>query len=149
MKSLLGPWPLLLQALATLAMTGLIWFVQVVHYPLFRAVGADGYAAYQREHVRLTTLVVGPLMLLEAATSVWLVFDRPDFVPPALPWLGLGLLALVWLATTLLSVPRHEVLRHGFDAPAHAGLVATNWIRTAAWTARAGLLLFALRAGLR
>jgi len=144
-----GYWPLLLQAFATFAMTGLIWFVQVVHYPLFRAVGAPGYAAYQDQHMRLTTLVVGPLMLVEVATAAWLVRHRPDAIPPALPWLGLGLLAVIWLATALLSVPRHEALRHGFDGPAHAALVATNWIRTAAWTARSGLLLLALRAALR
>ena len=33
---------LLLHAAATLFMTGLIWFVQVVHYPLFARVGEDG-----------------------------------------------------------------------------------------------------------
>ncbi len=85
------PWPLLLQAFATFAMTGLIWFVQVVHYPLFRSVGAPGYAAYQAEHMRLATLVVGPLMLLEAATALWLVLDRPAFVSPAQAWAGLAL----------------------------------------------------------
>lgn len=143
------PGPLLLQAFATFAMTGLLWFVQVVHYPLFRSVGAPGYAAYQAEHMRLTTLVVGPLMLLEAATALWLVLDRPVFVSPALAWAGLALLAVAWLATAFLSVPRHEALRHGFDASAHAGLVATNWIRTAAWTARSVLLLLVLRAALR
>jgi hypothetical protein len=144
-----GSWPLLLQAFATFAMTGLIWFIQVVHYPLFRGVGAPGYAAYQDEHMRLTTLVVGPLMLLEAATAAWLAYERPSFVRPALAWTGLGLLAVIWLSTAFLSVPRHETLRHGFDASAHAALVATNWIRTAAWTARSGLLLVALRAALR
>jgi hypothetical protein len=143
------PWPLLLQAFATFAMTGLIWFVQVVHYPLFRSVGAPGYAAYQAEHMRLATLVVGPLMLLEAATALWLVLDRPAFVSPAQAWAGLALLAVAWLATVFLSVPRHEALRHGFDASAHAALVATNWIRTAAWSARSVLLLLALRAALR
>ena len=86
-------WPLLLQAFATFAMTGLVWFVQVVHYPLFRAAGAPGCAAYQDEHMRLTTLVAGPLMLLEAATALWLVYDRPGFVPPALAWTGVALRA--------------------------------------------------------
>ena len=144
-----GSGPLLLQAFATFAMTGLIWFVQVVHYPLFRAVGAPGYAAYQAEHMRLTTLVVGPLMLLEAATALWLLLDRPAFVSPARAWTGLALLAVAWLVTAFLSVPRHEALRHGFDPSAHAALVATNWIRTAAWTARSVLLLLALRSALR
>ena len=144
-----SPWPLLLNAFSTFAMTGLIWFVQVVHYPLFRAVGASGYPAYQEQHMRLTTLVAGPLMLLEAATSLWLVVDRPAHVSPSRAWVGLALLAVAWLATAFLSVPCHEALRLGFDRSAHAALVATNWIRTAAWTARSVLLVLGLHAALR
>ena len=137
--------PLLLQAFASFAMTGLIWFVQIVHYPLLRAVGSSGFTACQEQHMRLTTLVVTPLMLLEAATALWLVFDRPVFVSRAQAWIGLGLLAVIWSSTVLLSVPRHEALRHGFDDSIHAALVATNWIRTAAWTGRSILLLVVLR----
>jgi hypothetical protein len=48
-----------------------------------------------------------------------------------------------------VSRPRHETLRHGFDPSAHAALLATNWIRTAAWSARSVLLLLVLRAALR
>jgi hypothetical protein len=127
-------------------MTGLIWFVQVVHYPLFRAVGAGDFVAYEAAHVRLTTFVVGPLMLLEAGTALWMVSFRPAFVSPAKAWAGLGLLAVIWASTAFLSVPRHDALRLGFNASAHAALVTTNWIRTVAWTVRAGLLLGLLRA---
>ena len=136
---------LLLQAFASFAMTGLIWFVQVVHYPLLRAVGSSGYAAYQEQHLRLTPLVVAPLMLLEPATALWLVYDRPAFVSSAQAWTGLGILAVIWSSTAFVSVPRHQALRHGFDASAHTALVATNWVRTAAWTGRSILLLVALR----
>jgi hypothetical protein len=37
---------------ATAAMVGLIWFVQVVHYPLFASVGADEFVAYENAHTR-------------------------------------------------------------------------------------------------
>lgn len=141
-----APAHLLLQLFATSAMTGLIWFVQVVHYPLLQAVGPGEFVAYEAEHVRLTTFVVAPLMLLEAATALWMVRARPAFVSRAQAWTGAALLALLWASTAFLSVPRHEELRLGFDSSAHAALVATNWIRTAAWTARAGLLLRLLRA---
>lgn len=140
-----APVHLLLQLFATSAMTGLIWFVQVVHYPLFRMVGPGEFAAYAAEHVRLTTFVVAPLMLLEAATALWMVRARPAFVTRVQAWIGLALLALLWASTAFLSVPRHEELGLGFEASAHAALVATNWIRTAAWTARTGLLLLLLR----
>jgi hypothetical protein len=136
--------PLLLQVFASAALTGLVWFIQIVHYPLLRAVGASGYAAYQEQHMRLTTRVVAPLMLLEAATALRLVYARPDFVSAAQAWTGLGLLAVIWASTAWFSVPRHATLRHGFDGSAHAALVATNWIRTVAWTGRSVLLLLVL-----
>ena len=36
-------------------------------------------------------------------------------------------LLLQVFATFAMTVPRHEALRHDFDASAHAALVATNW----------------------
>ena len=48
-------------------MVGIIWLVQIVHYPLFSRVGAAGFAIYSGAHSRLTGLVVGPPMLVEAA----------------------------------------------------------------------------------
>ncbi|MDP9439422.1 MAG: hypothetical protein M3P49_11875, partial [Actinomycetota bacterium] len=64
---------LLVHVGATLFMVGLIWFVQIVHYPLFASVGRGGFAEYSRAHSRLTGLVVGPPMLIEAGTAVALV----------------------------------------------------------------------------
>lgn len=130
-----GPALLVVHAAATWAMTGLIWFVQVVHYPLFSAVGAEAFTRYHGAHTTRTTLVVAPLMLIEAACALWLVSSRPS--PAA--WAGAALLVVVWLATFGLSVPRHDVLSGGFDAGAAQALVATNWVRTFAWTARAVL----------
>ena len=120
-------------------MTGLIWFVQVVHYPLFGAVDAAAFPAYHRDHLRLTTLVVGPLMLAEATAATAILALQLSSSSTA--WAGVLLLAIVWGATMLLSVPRHDDLAHGFNASAYAALVATNWIRTVAWTARGVLSL--------
>ena len=43
------------QIASTLYMTGLIWFVQVVHYPLLGAVGGSEFSAYEQRHMSLTT----------------------------------------------------------------------------------------------
>ena len=51
-------------------MFGLIWFVQIVHYPLFGLVGVSGFPTYQAAHQSRTTFVVFPLMLVEFVTSV-------------------------------------------------------------------------------
>jgi hypothetical protein len=137
---------LLLHAGATLFMVGVIWFVQIVHYPLFGNVGREGFAAYSQAHSRLTGLVVGPPMLLEAATAVALVVRTPQGVPFALPFVGLLLLVVVWLSTALLQSPQHGILGAGFVAASHRYLVASNWLRTVLWTARGVLVLLMIAA---
>ena len=68
---------LLIHIFATLFMTGLIWFVQVVHYPLFGNVGDEQFKTYEELHQRLTTWVVVPAMLVEIATAVLLLKNPP------------------------------------------------------------------------
>ena len=132
----------LLHLLATLTMLGAIWVVQVVHYPLFAGVGEAGWAAYQASHQARITWVVGPLMVVELATAVWLVVDRPPALPAWSVVLGAALVGVVWASTAFVQVPLHSALGGAFDGDAHARLVATNWVRTAAWTARGGLVLW-------
>jgi len=125
---------------STLFMTGLIWFVQIVHYPLFATVGSEAFSAYSRSHQSLTTFVVGPPMLVEALTAGILVIARPTGVPAWMPWAGLVLVAVIWLSTATLQVPAHARLSSGFDPAVGASLVATNWIRTVGWSLRAILV---------
>lgn len=137
----LGSWVLWAHLLSTWYMTGLIWFVQVVHYPLKSAVQGPGFRRYQQLHVERTGWVVGPPMLVEAATGAWLVLSPPPGVPLALPLIGITLLGLVWGATALFSVPAHGALARGFEADAHRRLVMTNWLRTFGWTTRGAVAL--------
>ncbi len=135
---------LALHAAVTWLLVGLIWFVQVVHYPLFAAVGDEQSVTYAVEHQRLTGYVVIAPMLLELGLAVILV-ARADSGERWLPILGLGLLAVVWLSTFLLQVPLHRQLLDGQDPVVVERLVATNWIRTLAWSARGCLALWMLR----
>jgi len=135
---------LLAQAAATLALVGLIWIVQVVHYPLFAQVGEERFPAYHAAHTRLITSVVAPLMLTELATALWLIAVPVSGVPAAAAWGGLLLVAVCWISTAGLQVPQHHKLSAGFDVQAHTRLVRTNWVRTIAWTARGALCLWML-----
>lgn len=133
---------LLTQLATTLPLVGLIWMVQVVAYPLFARAGAAGFPAYHAAHSSWISVLVGPLMLGELLGAGLFFFERPAFVPTWLAGVGLGLVLVAWAVTGLVSVPQHAVLARGFDAHAHAVLVASNWARTAAWTARGALLLW-------
>jgi hypothetical protein len=134
---------------ATLFMTGLIWFVQVVHYPLFSRVAESGFCAYEKAHQARTTIVVGPMMLLEALTAVWLVFlvDADDVPKRTITLVGVGLLVVIWLSTALVQGPAHQRLAAGFDAKLWRLLVRSNWVRTAAWSGRGVLALLLLSIG--
>jgi len=135
-------WPLMLVHLgATLCMMGLIWFVQVVHYPLKGQVGSESFPTYHNAHVMLTGWVVGPPMLLEVTSALALVLWPSELIDPLGPLLGLALLLVVWASTALFSIPAHGRLAQKFSVEVHQNLVRTNWIRTIAWTARALLWL--------
>ncbi|MFN9756807.1 MAG: hypothetical protein ACK58X_10380 [Planctomycetota bacterium] len=144
------PWPALAiaHAVVTLYLCGLIWTIQVVHYPLFLAVGEAQFAAYERAHCRRIGAIVMVPMLVEAALAglVWL---RAPAAHAATAAIGAVLLAVVWGSTFLLQVPCHHRLEQGYDAAAIRRLVATNWLRTLAWTGRgacASALLWPLAA---
>jgi len=133
---------LIVHAAATCWMAGVIWMVQLVHYPLMALVGSERWREYEAQHRRSITFVVMPAMLLELATAGWIAAHQLAGDGPA--WsglLGLALVLALWLSTFLVQTPLHMRLSQRFDADDHARLVRSNWLRTVAWSARAALAL--------
>lgn len=128
-------WTLVLaNTAASLVMTGVIWFVQLVHYPLLALVGPERSTAIAVEHQRRTSWVVGAPMAVEGFSTLGLLAARPDSVWPGWPWIGAGLVAVALGSTVLLSVPLHARLARGEHDGIGRRLVVTNWPRTVAWT---------------
>jgi len=127
---------------ATVFMTGVIWFVQIVHYPLFASTGGNDFRTYEQQHSLLTTWVVAPPMVAEAITAVLLFWWRPLGVSTFQLSIGLTLVAAIWLSTALVQVPCHDALSQGFDSALHQRLVRTNWMRTVTWSLRSLLVLW-------
>ncbi len=133
-------------AAATWFMVGLIWFVQVVHYPLMGEVPAEAQSAYAKAHQRRTTWIVGPVMLIESGSALLLIWaSHRESSDTLMPWIGFALLILIWISTFAIQVPLHERLASGLDRAVWHRLVATNWLRTIAWTGRGIIALLLLR----
>lgn len=132
--------PLFIQVAATWAMTAVIWFVQLVQYPSFARIDAASFTSFHAFHSTRITLIVAPLMIAEALSSVALVWHPPPFAASWEAWVGLGLVGLVWSSTALLQVPMHQRLGAGFDESVWRFLCRSNWIRTLAWSIRAVLV---------
>jgi hypothetical protein len=136
----------LAHAASTWFMVGVIWFVQIVHYPLFAAVPEIGFRDYEGFHTRRTGALLALPWAVEGLSALALLVLPPPGVHRALVVGGAALMAVVIASTVLLQVPRHAVLSSGWEPGAHRTLVATNWIRTAAWSGR-GLVAVAICAG--
>jgi hypothetical protein len=115
-------------------MTGLIWFVQIVHYPLFANVGAEQSKNYAQLHCNFTGAVVVVPMILQGLLSLGLAF----FAIPEnafLLWINFALITFIWILTALYSVPSHRSLcSNGFTMSVHQTLLRANWARTILWT---------------
>lgn len=125
---------------ASLFMTGVIWFVQIVHYPLFANVAPERFVEYERLHANRTGYVVGPVMCFELAVTAVLAYVAFN----ALTVTSSVLVIIIWISTFAVQVPCHNRLAHGYNPQVQRRLVLTNWIRTFCWTARSVLLLVLL-----
>ena len=122
----------------------LIWLVQIIIYPGFRQFPSQGFAAYHQWYVIRISVIVLPLMICELIFVIaWLVIKKLSFYA----LLSVVLVILVWLSTFLFQVPIHNHLRTGKDLAAIRRLVATNWIRTVAWSIKAVVVTIAVIGG--
>ncbi len=121
-------------------MVGVIWFDQVVHYPLFEKVGAKKKLALCSEALAPDGLRRGSTDARRDRDGAPSRLPQPEGVPLAAALVGLVLVALNWTAIYLLQVPRHTTVGSGFDEGAHRGLVLSNRVRIAVPT-RGGLVL--------
>lgn len=140
----------LIQLIATGFLTGLIWFVQVVHYPLLRHVGPDHVLEYEKKHIRRTTWVVAPTMLIEAGAAGWLTysaFHAGVARGVLIHSVAMALLLGIWLSTAIVQVPCLRRLENGYDERVIDQLVMSNWLRTFLWTARLVLAVRMLENG--
>ena len=139
---------LLLWAAIIFYVTGGIWFVQIVVYPLFGKVGPNEYIAYHRfysSRIPLPVIVPGFASFL---LPVVLVFLRPDSVPLSLALANAACGMIGLYVTVVLEIPRHARLEKGGGKQEAVirELIRYNWPRTLSITGSALLTLLMLTA---
>lgn len=128
---------LIVQIMTCAFMTGLIWLIQLVHYPAFEWIAKDQFNSFHQFHSARISYIVGPIMLLELISAALLFINSQD---KYFFGINLGLLVVIWLCTALLSVPQHNILSSSANSIAMTQLVLTNWPRTILWSLRTALL---------
>lgn len=125
---------------ASFFLCGLIWIVQLVHYPAFRFVEQGDFVKFEEFHTRNISFIVVPVMILELASAFLLFKNSVDH--SNLLAINLLLAVLVWIVTFVFSVPCHMKLAREKDLKSINLLVRTNWLRTFIWTAKSVLLIY-------
>jgi hypothetical protein len=106
-----------------------------------RFVSGEQFARFETAHRVRISWVVGPLMAVEGVCVLAFLFAPPAGLAWWLPWVGAGVEAIAIGTTAFVSAPLHEQLNAHFDTATLDRLVATNWIRTVAWTCRAAVAI--------
>ena len=131
---------LVIHLIATSIMVGVIWVIQLVHYPSFHFIELKQYATFQRFHMSRISFVVIPAMLTELFTLILFIIST-DPIDTLVTVSGL-LLVLIWLMTAVFFSGVHQKLTLGYDKTFVDKLVKLNWGRTLLWTLRL-LLIYA------
>ena len=124
----------------TSIMTGVIWVIQIVHYPSFHFIEKELYTAFQKFHMNKISIIVIPIMLAELITGIMLFLDK-SFKSPFLI-ISIIILVLIWLITGVFFTKAHNELIAGYQELVVNQLVVMNWIRTLLWTLRLLLLTY-------
>jgi len=120
------------ERLACFYLTGLIWTIQLVHYPSFRFISEERFQEFHRFHSNRITWVVAPVMLVELFTAALVLREQATLASS----LSLLSIVLIWALTAFVSVPLHSKLSKGKNSHLIRQLVLTNGFRTVLWTLR-------------
>ena len=124
----------------TSIMTGVIWVIQIVHYPSFHFIEKELYTAFQKFHMNKISIIVIPIMLAELITGMMLFLYKSSKSPFLI--ISFVILVLIWLITGVFFSKAHNELMTGYQELVVNQLVVMNWIRTLLWTLRLLLLTF-------
>jgi len=94
-----------IHAFTTFFMAGLCWFVQIVHYPLFHEINLEDFPLYEKKNAA-TAYITVPVMVLELATGLYLLYDAANFFTIS----NVILLGIIGLSTFIFQVPMLSLL---------------------------------------
>jgi len=127
-----------LNVISAFILTGVIWTIQLVHYPSFYYIDKLSFLSFHQFHNNRISMIVMPFMMVELITSIILYMNDTSSLIFSL---NLGIVLLIWCSTFFIQVPIHNILSQEKDKKMIKKLVNTNWIRTFLWTFRMLLII--------
>ena len=126
--------------ISTFMWFGIIWFVQLIHYPLLYQLGHRA----ESEHYRRTMPLAVSLLSVELVTGTLLLWIRPATIPLTPVVIGLALLAAIWISTWSVCVPCHQKLHTRKNIHLYQRLMSANLFRAILWSLRVMIVIWML-----
>jgi len=128
-----------IHTISTSIMVGVIWVMQIVHYPIFRFVNKEEYHDFQNFHMQRITYIVVPSMIVELLSGIIVLYLNINisFQFQA----SMALLIIIWLLTGFVFSNIHNNLLNGFNHKTGHSLILWNWVRTTLWSIRLFLIV--------
>ena len=124
--------------LSTSLMVGIIWVIQLLHYPAFHFIKESNYVKFQHFHMQRISFIVVPVMILELFSAFMLVY----YLRSNLLTICLIILLFIWLITFVFFTKLHQSLLDGYNKTIVDKLVKINWSRTILWSLRLIILIY-------
>ncbi|MDC0630613.1 hypothetical protein OAP42_00795 [Candidatus Marinimicrobia bacterium] len=122
-------------------MVGVIWIVQLVHYPTFLFIDEQKSYDFQKFHMSRISYIVMPAMTTELFSGIYIYIYSNMAIDSNLFLLALTILIINWIITALVFVKMHNKLLINYKIEIISLLVKWNWLRTLLWSVRLILLL--------
>ena len=131
----------MIHLVSTSFMVGVIWIVQLVHYPTFLFIDEQKSNDFQKFHMSRISYIVMPAMTTELFSGIYIYIYPNMAIYSTLFLLALTILIINWVITALVFVKMHNKLLINYKIEIISLLVKWNWLRTLLWSVRLILLL--------
>ena len=108
--------------------------VQFIIYPSFKNYSESTFKSFHSAYTKKMLFIVGPIMILELLSTLYLVIKKTFFFPTSI-------VTLIWLITFFLIVPVHQSLNSSFNIRNHKKLLRLNFLRSTFWVLKLLLIL--------
>lgn len=126
----------ILHLVSTSIMVGVIWIIQLVHYPTFLFIDKQKYMKFQEFHMSRVSYIVMPTMIAELFSGIYILFYNNVLMVNTFFLLASFSLFLNWVITALVFVKIHNGLLIKYEKNIILLLVKLNWLRTILWSLR-------------
>ncbi len=133
---------LLFHAFATWLMIGMIFFVQVVYYPLYKRLKKH-LTTFEKKDLIHMGYLVGPTLMIELVSGVVVLFALDKSITyRILAYINVTLLVSVWIVSIIIKCRHRSSKKTLMFLRFHHMLLTSNWIRTTIWGIRGVVVLF-------